>query len=81
MRLYRVVSRLGGGAEGKYFWERLDDARKFALGLSEDPMVCATYEEGAAEQFHRWEVLDGLGPARFAEEQEMNLGLMSIEME
>jgi hypothetical protein len=78
--LYRAVSQdeldqiertsrfavVGGGAEGKYFWEKRYDAEWFATKYGLASVVRARYHVDAIRHFYRWERLDGRGAARFA---------------
>jgi len=68
----------GGGAEGKYFWDRLLDARWFSQMWNEPHIVRAKYTRAAVRRFSRWASLDGRGVARFAGETHMNQGLLDI---
>src|ERR1700726_3750905 len=76
VHLYRAISRAerdqivrdrrfkyGGGAEGKYFWERLHNANGY---LNEPNLVRATYTRAAVKLFYRLRRQDGLGLALFA---------------
>jgi len=91
-KLYRVVSQtefdriqetgrfeLGGGAEGKYFWERLSDAKSYCENYKNPRIVVATYAADAVKTFHRWSELDRHGNAYFADEGQMNKSLVSID--
>ena len=85
VRLYRTVSvpeyddlkscgrfRLGGGAEGKYFWTSPHDAGRFGRETQGHyhpdgyRVVGADVPEQVAGQFARLGQLDGIGPAYFA---------------
>jgi hypothetical protein len=68
----------GGGAEGKHFWERRADAVWYALTYNEPHVVRAKYIVASARAFFRWPALDGRRPARFADETQMNVGLLEL---
>ena len=73
--------KLDGGVEGKYFWERLGDALRFGQQMGQTQIVRVRYEKKAAALFDRWTVLDGIGPARFANEEQMNDGLLELTLQ
>ena len=58
-----------GGAEGKYFAEKEDHAIKWGktlMGSGNFHIVKVRFSKEIADRFHRWPMLDGIGPARFA---------------
>ena len=69
---------VGGGTEGKHFWERRQDAECFAKRYGAAHVVRARYEAGSVRAFYRSEQLDGRGAARFADEEQMNVKLLDI---
>ncbi|HEY3412969.1 MAG TPA: hypothetical protein VGM51_07925 [Armatimonadota bacterium] len=87
MTLYRVVSKaelddisrcaafrtLPGQMEGKWFAESLEDARIWGarLGIAETTIVCASVPDSMANSLFRLGLLDGIGPARFATEDDL----------
>jgi hypothetical protein len=81
--LYRSVSALelstlgkgfslGGGAEGKYFAESLNDALKWSSALGNPHIVEVTVSKSIADQMYRFNKLDNIGPARFATMDQLN---------
>jgi hypothetical protein len=72
--------QVAGGAEGKYFWERRVDAVRFGGVVNAPTIVRARYERRAASKFARWPILDGIGPARFADEDQMNSDLVEVRV-
>jgi hypothetical protein len=90
-RLYRSVSlaeygqiaethtfELGKAAEGKYFWESERDARRFASRIGDPHVVAAVFVAEIAAMFDFIPSADAIGPARFAPEGIMNLGLLEM---
>jgi len=63
--------------EGKFFAETAADAAKwgnaFTSGQGGYRIISATVPESAASQFMRWESLDAIGPARYAELGQINI--------
>ncbi len=57
---------VAGGAEGKYFWEDLNDAIPWSGTFTNSWIIEAKYPAAMVESFYTWDQLDGLGPARFA---------------
>jgi len=82
-KLYRAVSveeynqilstgkfEVKGGAEGKYFAESPTDASTWGskmMGTGNFRIIEAEFPSDASNQFYRWDRLDGIGPARFGE--------------
>lgn len=71
---------LNGGVEGKHFWERRSDAVRFGMRMGQKNIVRARYRREAAAGFTRWTVLDGIGSARFADAEQMNVGLLEMKL-
>jgi hypothetical protein len=69
---------IGGGVEGKHFWDRRSDAEWFAMKYGEPHIVRARFHDSAARAFYRWTHLDGDRRARFADERQMNDGLLDV---
>jgi hypothetical protein len=67
----------GGGAEGKYFWESLEDAIAWSKQFPGDRVVSAEYLSSAADEFWQGK-LDGPHDARFADLTQMNKSLIRI---
>jgi len=67
-----------GGAEGKYFWRRLKDARKFARKVHSAAIMRAAYVRARATLFDKLVRVDGLGPAVFASAKQMNSELREV---
>jgi hypothetical protein len=58
-----------GGAEGKYFAEREAHARSWGralFGEEQYRIVQVNFPKHIADRFHKFLMLDGIGPARFA---------------
>jgi hypothetical protein len=74
---FRLVS---GAAEGKYFWECCDDAKRFSLHprIRHAGIVCAKYLASSAETFVRFKPAEARGFARFAEKAKINQGLVEV---
>ena len=64
--------------EGKWFAETLEDARSWGIwftgitGVPHDKIMVVTISERAAAGLFRLAMLDNIGPARFAETDELN---------
>lgn len=60
--------------EGKYFAECVEHALIWGdafYGLGNYRVIEIQFPSQIADQFYRWEFLDGIGPARFAEIQQL----------
>ncbi len=53
---------------------------RFGEKMDQSSLVRARYVRQAAAEFERWPVLDGIGPARFANDIQMNVGLLEIKL-
>lgn len=66
---------LGKNSTGKYFADNAQDASKWGAWLNggEGGVVSTTVPRPFAEQMMRWEKLDGVGPARFASPEQLDV--------
>jgi hypothetical protein len=65
---------VGSSAEGKYFAESVEHAAEWGerlLGQGKYRIIEVILAEELANQFYRFEYLDGVGPARFAGIQQL----------
>jgi hypothetical protein len=63
---------------GKYFWEDLNDAISWSGTFTDSWIIEAKHPAATVESFYAWDQLDGLGPARFADEAQVNQSLLEI---
>jgi len=78
---YHQLSKSGqfqylGGAEGKYFAEYEAHAREgghVLFGKEHYQIVRVEIPKHVADQFHRFPLLDGIGPARFARMDQLEI--------
>lgn len=67
---------------GKFFAEAADDARQWGNamnGSGKSTILEVGMPESQADQLMRWERLDGIGPARYGElEQLIGVGIKEI---
>ncbi len=81
MRLYRAVSEAesqqvvrtkkfhpapNSYEEGRFFAESVTDAKRWANAFGRYRIITAEFTDDVAEAMMRWEMMDGIGPARFA---------------
>jgi hypothetical protein len=65
---------------GKFFAESAADAAKWGQALGNPRVVSATFPRNVADQFMRWERLDGIGPARYGTMEQMkNYSIRSVQ--
>ena len=60
---------------GKFFAESAEDAAQWGdklEGAGNYKVISATFPKSAADSFIRWDRLDGIGPARYGELDELN---------
>jgi len=85
---YAQLMKTGKFAEGtnslggKFFAESAADAAKwgdvFTKGQGGYRVISATVPDSAASQFMRWKSLDAIGPARYAELEQLNVPGLTI---
>lgn len=67
--------------EGKYFAETWQDARQWGdllFGAGQYRVIAVELPDDLCAQFHRWERLDRIGPARYAEIEQLRHVRVSI---
>ncbi|HWE02757.1 MAG TPA: hypothetical protein VG326_10135 [Tepidisphaeraceae bacterium] len=75
------LSLISNSLEGKWFAEDLQDAVLSGVeltrlgGKSQNRILAVRFPSEAADRFFRIALLDGIGPARFAEANELNLSV------
>ena len=88
---YRPITRtqtletIAGYLEGKWFAERFNDARAWGAsftgttGVPRDRIITVTIDDPSAVALFRMELLDNIGPARFATVQELHQFTINTE--
>ena len=68
--------------EGKYFAESQQDARQWGdllFGVGQYRVIGVELADELCAQFHRWERLDMIGPARYAEIEQLRDVIVSVQ--
>jgi len=77
----QVFQSCPNSAEGKYFAETLEHATEWGRRLYGEVkfwIIAVELPQAKADKLIRWERLDGIGPARFAEIHELTNAVITV---